>query len=253
MDCAQIDEQVVRPQDEELKELLAKFVCVRLTRMNDIDIGLFQFDYDLTWMCFFLDGGDRIYSRYGGRDEGPAEGRLSLAGLKHTMRQVLADHQQPAEFHAPRSPRPAHEIFTRARGCMHCHNVWEGLRDQARKDGTFDAASLWVYPLPEKLGLKLDVTRGNLVIEVTPQTPGAHAGLQAADELTQIEGMTIRSQADVMHALHLAPHEGTIRVHWRRAGQAQDALLDLTRGWKQTDLSWRASMRPPPKGLERTP
>jgi len=39
VDCANIDEQVVRPQDDELKALVEQFVCVRVTRMNDVDIS----------------------------------------------------------------------------------------------------------------------------------------------------------------------------------------------------------------------
>jgi serine protease Do len=234
---------VVRPEDQELQGLLDRFVCVRLTRMNDIDISLFQFDYDLTWVCFFLDGNDRIYSRYGGRDAGHAEGRVSVAGLKHTMEQVLADHSAPATTAPPREPTPAHQVFTRSRGCMHCHNVWQGLREKARADKAFTRDMLFVYPLPENIGLKLDVIAGNRIREVIPRSPAAHAGMEADDELTKIDATEVRSQGDVMHALHLAPAEGELVLHWRRAGHAHRATLEVTRGWKQTNLAWRASMR----------
>jgi hypothetical protein len=248
VDCAAIDEQVVRPQDEELKELLDEFVCVRITRMNDVDIGLFQFDFDLTWACFFLDGNDRVYSRYGSRDADSAETRVSVAGLKHTMRTVLADHEPPVEFDEPRSPAPAHEVFTRERGCMHCHNVWEGLRDRARTDGTFTLESLFVYPLPENIGLTLDVERGNEVVAVKPESPAARAGIEPGDVLTRIGTTGIRSQADVTHALHLAPQEGEVALLWRRNEKRHEAIASLARGWKRTELSWRASMRREPAG-----
>ena len=215
--------------------------------MNDVDIGLFQFDYDLTWMCFFLDGNDRILSRYGGRDDGDAEGRVSVAGLKHTMHSVLADHQPPVEALPPRQPTPAHEVFTRARGCMHCHNVWEGLREKARAEGTFTRDMLHVYPLPENVGLKLAVVAGNQVSAVVPQSQAERAGFVPGDVVTKIEATVIRSQSDIMHALHLAPAEGAITLHWRRAEQTHAATLDLTRGWKETNPSWRASMRNQPR------
>jgi hypothetical protein len=234
---------VVRPQDEELKELLERFICVRITRMNDVDIGLFEFDYDLTWMCFFLDGNDQIASRYGGRDGTDAEGRVSVAGLKHTMRQVLADHRPPETAAPPRAPTPAHQVFTRARGCMHCHNVWEGLRDQERAAGTFTRESLDVYPLPENVGLTLDPVRGNEVTGALPDSGAQRAGLRAGDVLTKIDDTAIRAQGDVMRALHLAPAEGPITVHWRRGDQVRSATLEVAAGWKATDLSWRASVR----------
>jgi serine protease Do len=248
VDCAAIDEQVVRPQDEELKELLDEFVCVRITRMNDVDIGVFQFDFDLTWACFFLDGNDRVYSRYGSRDADSAETRVSVAGLKHTMRAVLADHQPPTEYDELRPPFLAREVYTRERGCMHCHNVWEGLRERARTEGTFTPESLFVYPLPENIGLTLDVERGNEVVAVQPGSPASRAGIEPSDILARIGTTEIRSQADVTHALHLAPQEGEVALRWRRAEKTHEAVVSLTRGWKRTDLSWRASMRGEPSG-----
>lgn len=234
---------MVRPQDDELKALVDQFVCVRVTRMNDVDIGLFQFDFDLTWACFFLDGNDRIYSRYGGRDAGNAEGRISVAGLKHTMRRVLADHLASAVAAPPRTPTPAHEVFTRARGCMHCHNVWEGLREKARADDAFTPEMFHVYPLPENIGLKLDAIQGIHVKAVTPKSASARAGLRPGDVIMAIGATEIRSQGDVMHALHLAPLEGKLGVQWRREGETQSATIAVTRGWKKTDLRWRRSMR----------
>ena len=44
------DEQVVRPTDNELAELLGEFICVRILTMNGVDLSVFQFDYDVTWM-----------------------------------------------------------------------------------------------------------------------------------------------------------------------------------------------------------
>jgi len=34
--------------------------------MNGVNIHLFQFERDLTWMAFFMDANDRFYARYGG-------------------------------------------------------------------------------------------------------------------------------------------------------------------------------------------
>jgi hypothetical protein len=195
-------------------------------------------------MCFFLDANDHIYSRYGGRDGGDAEGRLSVAGLKYTMRQILEEHQPSPTFTPPRKPTLPQDLFmVRNRGCMHCHNVWEGLRRQARADGTFQKESLYVYPLPENIGLKLDVTAGNKVVEVKPNSPGSRAGIQPDDLLTVVHDIKIHSQCDIMYALHTAPSEGKIHMQWLHAGKPEKAHIELTRGWKETDLSWRASMR----------
>ena len=37
--------------------------------MNGIDLKLFRFDGDLTWMSFFMNAEDRFYTRYGGRSD----------------------------------------------------------------------------------------------------------------------------------------------------------------------------------------
>ena len=40
---------------------------VRLTRIDGEDLNLFEFDYDLTFMVFFLSADQKVYARYGSR------------------------------------------------------------------------------------------------------------------------------------------------------------------------------------------
>lgn len=60
--------------------------------MNGVNLRRFEFDYDATWTAFFTDSQLNVYSRYGGRDQGDPEARLSKPSLLHTMNQVLAAH-----------------------------------------------------------------------------------------------------------------------------------------------------------------
>jgi len=46
-----------------------KFVCVRLVQANAMDLALFQFDYDLTFVVFFMNADKTIYGRYGSRSD----------------------------------------------------------------------------------------------------------------------------------------------------------------------------------------
>ncbi|MCX7423955.1 MAG: PDZ domain-containing protein [Planctomycetia bacterium] len=62
--------------------------------MNGMNLRRFEFDYDATWTAFFTDSKLNVYSRYGGRDQGDPEARLSKPSLLHTMNQVLAAHQE---------------------------------------------------------------------------------------------------------------------------------------------------------------
>jgi serine protease Do len=231
-------------------------VCVRLVRMNDVDLALFQFDYDLTWMGFFLDANNRIYSRYGGRDAQSDEGRLSIDGLKVTMRRVLDLHRQAqrtkTEPPAPHKPKLPRDLFpVQENSCLHCHQVWEGLRNRQRKEGTFDPASLYVYPLPENIGLELDVHAGNRVVKVLPDSPASRAKLQPGDELRRIAGEDILAQGDVLWALHNAPAKGPLPIEWMRKEQSLTAVLELPSGWRKTDLSWRQSMIKEEKYLDK--
>lgn len=102
---------------------------------------------------------------------------------------------------------------------------------------------LWVYPLPENVGLVLDVDAGNRVQRVLPGSPAESAGLQAGDVLTTIGTTPIRSQADCMFALHLAPQQGDLTIHYQRHHQAQQATISLQYGWKKSNFLWRPSAR----------
>ncbi len=212
--------------------------------MNDIDLHLFQFDFDLTWYTFFVSPEERIYGRYGGRDPKSCDGRLSVAGFKYTMKLILDEHKRSKK----EDPSPAPVTFrrepfqTERRGCMHCHQVWEGLRHEERAKGTFDPKSFYVYPIPENVGLTLSVDEGNKVTAVKAKSPAAKAGIQAGDILEKVHQTKTFSQGDVMAALHHSPMDVTISVKYRRDGQSDTVDLDLPTDWKKTDLSWRPSM-----------
>ena len=61
--------------------------------MRGVDLDLFDFDYDLTWMAFFLNAEGTVYGRYGGRDAESADSRVSLAGLRYALEAALARHR----------------------------------------------------------------------------------------------------------------------------------------------------------------
>jgi hypothetical protein len=230
---------------------MQRFVCVRVLRMNDVDLALFQFDYDLTWMGFFLGPDGRVYSRYGGRDAESDEGRLSLKGLKTTMRRVLARHEElagaePPPAHKPQLPADLFPV--RRDSCLHCHQVWEGLRERDRKAGRFDPASLDVYPLPENIGVELDVDAGSRVLKILAKSPAERAKILPGDELRRIADVELLSQGDVQWALHNAPAKGPLTVELVREGRRLKLTLELPPGWRKTDQSWRRSILSEPEG-----
>lgn len=210
-----------------------------------MDLRRFEFDHDLTWYCFFLNADETIYGRYGGRDASDAEARISTKGLRHAMDRALEAHK------APPAPQPLSgqqvraedfEAAKRHRGCIHCHNVNEFRRADAKAAGTWDRDSVWVYPLPENVGITLDVDAGNKVNRVAAGSAAERAGLKPGDSVSRLNGYSVASFGDAIYALHKAPAKGAIPVSWVRDGKPMTASLELAAGWRKTNLTWRPSM-----------
>ncbi len=245
MDCRVFDGQVVRLDG--IKQHADQFVRVRLTRIDNADLNLFEFDYDLTMMVFFLNADGKVYARYGGRDSRNADNRQSLKGLAYTMQSVLAMHAQDQPAFAPRTAEGPKYIRAFAgrggRGCMHCHQVKENLNGNLKRTGQWTRDMVWRYPLPENLGITLEVDRGNIVKKVAAKSPAAAAGLQAGDRITRLGAVPIHSFGDAQFALDIAPKTGTLAVTWQRGDVRQDKQITLPDGWRKTDISWRPSVQ----------
>jgi serine protease Do len=130
----------------------------------------------------------------------------------------------------------------RGRGCSHCHQVKEYRRELLQAEGRWHRDDVWVYPLPENIGLMLEVDRGDRVRAVTPDSPAARVGVRAGDRLRSVNGLPVASLADVQYALHRAPTKGQVPIRWQHEGQTRIAELTLAEGWRKTNLTWRPSM-----------
>jgi serine protease Do len=221
---------------------------VRLTRLEGLDLNLFAFDYDLTFAAFFLTADDKVYARYGGRDPAGPDTRQSLEGLRYTMRSVLAMHKRKDRAYAPRPAGPARTTRQlpgprRARHCVHCHQVREALDDELRRSGKWSRERAFRYPLPDNLGLVLEVDRPNVVRRVRIGSPAERAGLRAGDVLRRLNGVPVHSLADAQFALDRAPAAGKVSLAWERAGKSHSGALDLPEGWRKGDITWRPSLQ----------
>lgn len=196
---------------------------------------------------FFLDADQKVYSRYGQRNAKSADALQSLKGLSHTMQSVLKMHGNAEKAYAPRTsetPVTIREIGGRSRRCYHCHNVQEVLNQKAKNAGKWDRDKAFRFPLPEVLGLSLEVDRGNVVSQVAAGSPAAEAGLQKGDVVRVLGGVPVHSVADAQFGLDRAPAKGSLALVWERAGKAQTGSVVLKEGWRQEgDLSWRPSLR----------
>lgn len=224
-----------------------QFVRVRLGRVDLSDLNLFEFDYDLTFMVFFLNAQEKIYARYGARDATDADARQSLEGLRYTMQSVLKSHKSHSTDFAPLSSNKPfflrEETGVQGGHCLHCHQVKERINRKIVSDGDWSSDHVYRFPLPDNIGLILDVNRGNTVEKVAPNSPAQKAGIRVDDQLSKIGNIAVHSIADASFALDKAPLKGSLLVEYLRGGKATKTEIQLNEGWKKSDISWRPSMR----------
>ncbi len=197
-------------------------------------------------MVFFLNADQHIYGRYGGRDTGDAEARLSLAGLRYAMQSALRSHQRKPDASTHKTDPLYIRDLAKGRhrgGCVHCHQVKEMRNADLRKDNLWNRDRIWRYPPPDNLGFVLKVDRGNVVARVDRESPAARAGLQAGDMVRQLGKLPVHSFADAQFALDGGPKTGSIPISWQRDDKKHHARIMLPDGWRRTDITWRRSMQ----------
>src|SRR5262249_14066390 len=123
------------------------------------------------------------------------------------------------------------------------HEVKQVLHAELWKAGKWSQDLVWRYPLPDNLGLFLEIDCGNVVKEARERSAAAEAGLKAGDVLRRLGGVPIHSFADVQFALDIAPKAGSVEIVWQRGEEVRKGRLTLPEGWRKSDISWRPSMR----------
>src|SRR5262245_2732825 len=176
--------------------------------MNGVNINLFQFDYDLTWMAFFMDAENHFYARYGGREDGSAESHLTKASLLkvmaevlklHEQGQVLSDGSEPAAepVRTPEDIAPLARELKRNPGgeCIHCHQVKGGELQRLREEGKFSRGLVFTYPMPRVVGIEVDPDDQCAVRAVRAASPAAAAGVLPGDRLRTAAGRRLLTAA----------------------------------------------------------
>jgi hypothetical protein len=233
---------------------------VRIVQTKGLDLKLFQYDYDMSWAAMFLNADGTIYGRYGTRAaSGPgSDALISPASFRKAAQRALELHkaypgnrQQLAGKLGgePDWDRPEHipGLQQRAQGtttrqtCIHCHMVKEYALRAKWEAGKLSLADLQVYPLPDNIGLKIDVQDGLAIRFVEPGSPAAEAGLEKGDELVSLGGQPLVSMADIQWVLHTSPNETDLKATLRRRGQLLEMKIVLSGDWKKSDIAWRAS------------
>lgn len=259
-DCMGFD-AVVAAGSKKLSDLTREnFICVRQVEMKNVDLSIFQFDHDLNWAGFFMNGDGTVYGRYGSQSEKGADAYNNVKGLANAMNRVLELHgnypKNKALFAGKlpdakpwKKPRDMkflqtkllNEAKTSRKNCIHCHNIHDAEHGYWTNAGTFSQDKLWRYPLPENIGLTINQSDGRTITNVDLDSPAAAAGLMAGQEIDQVNGQAIFSIADIQWVLHHQPNSDDAAVTVTLADGTR-SLLALSEGWKVTDISWRGSL-----------
>jgi hypothetical protein len=259
--CQEFDDDVAR-RDPIIRDLLDRFVCVRIVQANAMDLDHFRFDFDLSFAVFFLDADLTIYGRFGTRSDRPEQQDISLQGLRKAMAEALRLHHdaaaikpslaskqvKPSRFRTPRdypslSGRYKAELDyagSVARSCIHCHQVRDAERQLYRSTGErLPEEVLYPYPDPEVVGLKFDPEEMAKVERVAPGSSAERVGFRPGDEIVSLDGQLLLSIADVQWVLHNAPATAKLPARVRRGDTMMDLTLTLGEGWRRGNISWR--------------
>jgi len=261
------DKSVASREDPDLAALMDKFVCVRIVQGYGLDLSLFQFDFDLNWSLVLMNADRTIYGRYGSKcgEKGNAA-RVTIEGLRKALEAALEFHQgypanakdfagkaaAPPRWRTPEGipdmknrPNAVPADGSRAK-CIHCHMIREAelwTRRAAREP--IPESLLWAYPMPDAVGLSLDLKELATVKSVTPGSPAEKGGFQAGDAIRRLDGQPLLSVADVQWVLQNASAPCTLQADLVRGGKPARASLSLSEGWRRAeDFTWRVQIWP---------
>jgi len=219
--------------------------------MDNVDIGLFEYDRNNTLYFFLMNADEQIYMRYGGRDGRSPDSYLHLASLALAAEKGLDLHRQyragtltKATRPKPMSPRDFPMLVERTfktNACVECHLIGDFQNLHREKDGTLDKlVHLFRSPDIRTLGIELDVPRGLAVKE----SGGAakEAGLLAGDRIAKWEGDAVWTFGDLQHRYDKAPRTAkSVKVTVERDGGLRDFTVVLPALWWRTDTRYRQS------------
>jgi serine protease Do len=261
--CSKFDKKLTLERNNEVHDLLDKFVCVRIVQANNLDLSLFQFDYDQSFHAIFLNPDRTIYGRFGTRSAREEDEDMTMQGLRAAMLAVLNMHDNypanraslagkqghPVEYRVPEELPSLKGKYTDklnyegnvVASCIHCHQVRDSERAlfrTARKP--MPEHVVFPYPLPDVLGLKMDGDRAATIEAVEPGSIAARAGLKPNDEIVTLAGQSLISTADLQWVLHHAGTSDELPAVVKRGDEQLKVALKLTKGWRsESDISFR--------------
>jgi len=244
------DAQVVlSPTDSPRGKLLSQYVCARITRMDEIDVGLFDRDWNNTLYYFMMNADEQIYMRYGGRDARSPDSYLNLSSLELALAKGLELHRQyqkgglkNAERPKPLFPREIPLLVDRTisrNACVECHLIGDYLNVHREKDGKLDKLThMYRSPDIRTLGIELDAPNGLVVKEVRGAV--AAAGMKPGDRIAGVNGTPVWAFGDLQyHYDKVNRNAERVQMAVDRDGTPVDLSIALPERWWWTDLTFR--------------
>lgn len=230
---------------------MSQYVCVRIIRMDDVDINLFEYDRNNPLYFFLMNAEEQIYTRYGGRDAAAVDSYLNLDSITLALRKGLELHEQWKQGAWKAGPRPAPKFprefpllvertFAKNQ-CVECHLIGDYQNLHRQLDGTLDKKKhLWRSPDFKQIGINFDVPKGLVVKEAT--MAAAAAGIQAGDTVRAWNGTTVWTFGDVQYAYDMLDRDAKqVKAQVERAGALQEVTIELPVRWWLNDVRWRQS------------
>jgi serine protease Do len=217
--------------------------------MDDIDIGLFDRDWNNTLYYFILNADEQIYMRYGGREARAPDTYLNLNSLEVALESGLELHRQhqqgklekverPKPLFAREMPLLVERTFAR-NACVECHLIGDYQNIQRELDGKLDKLThLYRSPDIKTLGIDLDVPKGLVVKEVRGAVEAA--GMKPGDRIAKLNGTPVWTFGDLQYRYDKVPRNADrIRMTVERDEGPIDLSIALPERWWWTDLTFR--------------
>lgn len=236
----------MRPKKESpLAKLQEQYIRLRITNMAEVDIGVFEMDFNTTFGLFVLNHRKQVYLRYGARNDAGAETYLSFPSVTIALQRGLDHHKnwKSGDFKAaPAGKSRMSQTFLNVRKtvrenkCVHCHQVAAGQAEEIFALVDFNKkTSPWIFPDPVKLGLGLKVDDPTIIEKA--EGAAAKSGIRNGEQILRIEDRQVSTFADIQYVLHHLPRERTeLSLTTNKASRK----ISLPPHWRVTDLNRRS-------------
>ena len=228
---------------------MSQYVCVRIPRMDNVDIGLFDYDRYNTLYFFIMNADEQIYLRYGGRDHTSQDAYLNLDSLELALKKGLELHKDYQDGKLPKTARPkpmfpkeipllVERTFARNQ-CVECHLIGDFTLQHREQDGSLDKAQqMFRSPDLKTIGIHLDIPKGLVVKEAKGAVETA--GMKPGDRITALNGTSVWTFADLQWHYDKVPRTAKqVRMTVEREGKPVELAVALPPRWWWVDIRYK--------------